>query len=577
MRLSFKLKLVGYFLVVFTLYTIGVIYFEQQENKKQKTEALQARLDGYTELVHHYIVQNPHEADSLAFITPIVKAMPSDVRVTVIDNDGKVLYDNDITNYATLENHLDRVEIKGALYQDFGTNIRESSSVHKEYLYYAKYYEDYFVRVALPYDIQLQKFLKADNYFIYTIIVLFLVVLVLLIFAANRFNKSILDLRELTRKVKNHEELPKDIEFPNDDLGDIGKELAHILDQKEKAKAALEVEKDKLQMHFKYSEEGLAIFDRFFQREYVNTHFMQYANVLADIPIVNADAIFSDTNFQEITDFVKNKGYGKNNFETQIYKNGKVYELQTIIYEDQSFELTIKDITEVEKNRRLKQEMTSNIAHELRTPVTALRGFLETMVEQDLPAEKQKQFVDKAYAQSIRLSDLIEDIGLLTKVEEQKNTFEFEKLDMSMIINNVLINEKDKILANHSQFHSEVKENTFVRGNYNLLLSVLQNLVENSLKYGGEKTNFFIDCYTQDSTFYYFTYYDTGRGVDEKHLNRIFERFYRVDEGRDRAQGGSGLGLSIVRNIILLHKGSIQVKRHQSGGLQFFFKLPKID
>lgn len=576
MRFSFKVKLITYFLIIFVLYTIGVIFLEQQENRKHRTEALQLQLDDYTELVHHYIQQNQLTDSTYTSINPIVTAMPEPIRVTIINNDGKVLYDKDVKNYNSLENHLDRVEIKGALYQGFGTNIRESSSTHKEYLYYAKYYNDYYVRIALPYDINVKAFLKADNYFIYTTIILFALVLVLVYIAVKRFNTSILNLKHLTQKVKRHEELPKDLEFTNDELGDIGKELVHILNQKEEAKLATEMEREKLRQHFQYSGEGLATFSPDFKREYVNTHFIQYANIISDRPIINVQDIFTEPSFSKVVEFIQNnKNSGKNSFKTRINKNAKTFVLQSIIFEDKSFELTIRDITEVEKNRMLKQEMTSNIAHELRTPVAAIRGFLETMHEQKLSSDKQEQFIEKAFNQSIRLSDLIDDISLLTKIEEQESSFEFDKVDMSLIVNNIQINELDKIAANGSKLFSNIKENTIVRGNYNLLLSVMQNMIENSIKYGGENIELHIDHYMEDSGFHYFTYYDTGKGVEEKHLTRIFERFYRVDEGRDRIQGGSGLGLSIVRNIIIIHNGSIEAKIHPSGGLQFLFKLPK--
>lgn len=575
MRFSFRKRILGSFLLIFVLYTACIIYFEQEQEKEFRTEVLQERLDGYSELVHNYIKQEKLNRDSISQIAPIVASMPHEVRVTIIDNEGKVLYDKDVKNYTSLENHLDRIEIRGALYQDFGTNIRTSASTHEEYLYYAKHFPDYFVRVALPYDVHTISLLQADNYFIYTTIVLFGLVLLLLYFAANRFNRSIVDLKNLTRKVKNHETLPKNMEFSDDELGDISQELITILDQKDKGKLAIEAEREKLRKHFQYSEEGLAIFDANFKKIYVNTHFFQYANFLTEGPTLNVDSIFEDEVFKSIKDFLAERQKGENNYSNKLTRNGKTFSIKIIVFEDDSFEFTIKDITKLEKTRVLKQEMTSNIAHELRTPVTSLRGYLETIHEQDLAADKLKSFIEKAYQQSIRLSNLIEDVSLLSKIEEQNAAFDTELVHIPNLIANIRINSIDKLQANKSTIITNLKDDIDVRGNYNLLFSAIQNLVDNSINYAGEGAEIHINCYNEDAGFYYFSYYDTGKGVDEEHLTKLFERFYRIDEGRARNSGGSGLGLSIVKNAILLHKGTIQAKKHMNGGLEFLFTLPK--
>lgn len=576
MRLSFKNKLLGAFAVIFLLYSIALVVMEYQHNKEYKTEVLKSRLDGYLSLIHNYIEQNHIKMDSLEQIRPIVNSMSENVRVTIIDSEGKVLFDKDVKDYTKLDNHLDRIEIKSAFYQDYGTNIRKSETTQQEYMYYAKFVSDYYVRVALPYDTYTKRLLAGDNHIIYTSLVLFLIVLVFLYFVVNRFNHSILDLKRLTRKVKNHEDLPKDIEFSDDELGDISKELVHILEQKDASQKSLEAEREKLRKHFQYSAEGLAFYNSDFKKVYANTHFIQFANLLASRPTINVESIFEDDSFAKITDFIKDKHRKENNLSILVNKDGKTFSIKTIVFDDCSFELTIKDITQIEKTRVLKQEMTSNIAHELRTPVTVLRGYLETLNEQELPAEKTTYFIDKAYQQSIRLSGLIEDISLLSKIEEQNSTFAFEKVFVSQLIENIRINFSEKMKENDTTLISSVAETIAVRGNYNLLMSAFQNLVQNSLNYAGKGIEIHLDCYTDDDLFYYFSYYDTGVGVDEKYLGRLFERFYRIDSGRDRNSGGSGLGLSIVKNIILLHRGDIQIKRHASGGLEFLFKLPKI-
>jgi two-component system OmpR family sensor kinase/two-component system phosphate regulon sensor histidine kinase PhoR len=114
-----------------------------------------------------------------------------------------------------------------------------------------------------------------------------------------------------------------------------------------------------------------------------------------------------------------------------------------------------------------------------------------------------------------------------------------------------------------------------VRGNQLLLYSIFRNLLDNAIAYAGANTHVAIRCYRQDAEALYFSFSDTGSGVDEHHLNRLFERFYRLDKGRSRKLGGTGLGLAIVKNAVLYHKGEIVVKNRPEGGLEFLFSIKR--
>ena len=235
-----------------------------------------------------------------------------------------------------------------------------------------------------------------------------------------------------------------------------------------------------------------------------------------------------------------------------------------------------KKVSEAEarEKSKLKKQMTSNIAHELRTPVTSIRGYLETLIAcPDMNPDKKQEFIEKAYNQTLRLAELITDMALISKMEERSAKFQKEDIDLFDISNEVFEEFGERIAAQRVTVENLLSPGPVLTGNKTLVYTILKNLVENSLKYAGEDITIHLECYSSIEKFCYLTYYDTGEGVPQKHLESIFERFYRIEEGRTRDVGGSGLGLSIVKNAVKFHGGDIRVINRQWGGLQFFFSL----
>ena len=576
---SFKRRILAFFSVIIALFTVGIILFEQHQIEKERRESLERMLDNDAEIVRSYLKENNllSEGD-IGQVEEILRYMQPELRLTIINNQGAVMYDN-LLEADRMENHLQRPEIEKSIALGKGSNIRLSSSNSVKYLYHAKKYDDaLFIRVALPYDVELQSFINSGNSFAYYILLFFVVCVLMMVYFANRFSKSMRELRGFSLNMKKGSAIPPSFIFTDDEVGEVSRDIVENYNLLQENRRKLAAEREKLLQHFQFSEEGIAIFSEDQKEVYSNSHFLQYLNVILDKPILETEQLFAAPVFGEVVRFLKEDRREGNMYSQRIAKSGKQFNVRVIIFDDQSFELYISDITKLEKRRLLKQEMTNNIAHELRTPVTSILGYLETILSLSGSSvdERTRSFLDRAYTQTIRLSELIQDISMLTKIEDASDRFDMEPVQMKELLNDLEADVSDKLRENGDNLLVDVSEKVVIYGSRTLLYSIFRNLTENAIDYAGEKIDIVIRCYSENDEAYYFEFYDSGTGVAEKHLVRIFERFYRVNEGRTRNTGGSGLGLSIVKNAVLFHKGSILAKNRSEGGLSFLITFPKV-
>ena len=228
------------------------------------------------------------------------------------------------------------------------------------------------------------------------------------------------------------------------------------------------------------------------------------------------------------------------------------------------------------QTRLLKHEMTGNISHELKTPVSSIQGYLETIVNHpELSEEKRRLFIERSYLQALRLSDMITDISLITKLEEVPEQFKLKPVNIRTVMVEVTEEMSDRLAAHGITVENQLPP-VCISANYQLVYSIFRNLVENTLKYAGDGCEIDVSGTMTADGECSIDYHDTGRGVEEDKLEKIFDRFYRIDADRAKPVGGSGLGLSIVRNAVRFHKGSISAYRVDGGGLGFRFTLRSI-
>ena len=571
--LSFSRKLFLSVISLFLVFACCFIAYQYQREKEYKIDLLDSQLQDYNARLHEAIDTLPVTQKKL--IEYITAHTLKDLRVTVIDLKGNVIYDSCQTDTHHLENHIDRPEIVKAIQTGKGFDVRRTSETTGiPYFYSATLFDEYVVRSALPYNVSLINNLKADSHYIwFTAIVTLLLVIIFYKFT-KRLGTSIIQLREFAMRADRNEpiEMAMQSAFPHNELGEISQHIIQIYKRLHETKEALYIEREKLITHLQISHEGLGVFNKDKKEILVNNLFTQYSNLISDSNLETAEEVFTINELKQITDFINKApkrpvSKEEKRMSITINKNGKTFIVECIIFQDMSFEISINDVTMEEEQIQLKRQLTQNIAHELKTPVSSIQGYLETIVSNDnIPREKINVFLERCYAQSNRLSRLLRDISVLTRMDEAANMIDMEKVDISVLVNNIVnevsleLDEKQVTVVN------SLKKEIQIRGNYSLLYSIFRNLMDNAIAYAGNNFQININCFREDESFYYFSFADTGVGVSPEHLNRLFERFYRVDKGRSRKLGGTGLGLAIVKNAVIIHGGNISAKNNQGGG-----------
>lgn len=576
MRLTYQNRLTLSFVVIFVVFTACIVIFDRRQARYYRTEALEERLDAYAELIHSIV---SHDRSQLGLPDTLNRLLPANLRLTFIDADGDVVYDNMVGSTDTLENHAGRPEVRRARHMGAAYDIRTSTTTNQPYIYYAKYFGDEFVRVALPYDIEIRQFLKPDNISLYIILALFLVGLLFIHYVGGLFGGAVKRLRDFAETVASDGHADNNWpSFPNDELGDLENRIIANYRHLQESEQTLASEREKLLLHVQNSAEGICFFRPDATVEFYNGLFLQYLNTIGGNIMPNDPHLLDLPAFAPVREFRASTPADDlvpPCYETRLHAQGREFLLKINLFEDGGFEIVLNDITQQEKTRRLKQEMTGNIAHELRTPVTSIRGYLETVLEMPLPPEKERDFINKAYRQTLSLSELIRDMSLLTKIENSADSFRFAPVRLDAVIERVVTELEPALQEKRITLRNELPVGLTVSGNESLIYSVFRNLTDNVIHHAGSDVTITIAQRDCRDGFLYLSFADNGRGIAEpEKLNRLFERFYRVDEGRTRDSGGSGLGLSIVRNIISLHKGTITVRSGRNGGLEFLFSLP---
>ena len=577
-RIPFSQRLFWSVFFMFLGFTVCFLLFQYQREREFAQEKLNNVLSNYNYQLFRKCQQS---TDINKTVISFMDDIPQkDLRVTIIDPSGDVLFDNSGTD--EFNNHNDRSEVRKARLYNEGFAIRSSESTGKRYFYSASNIGGYIYRSALPYDPYVRGILTVNKDFIYFMALMTLIFFFVLSRFTFSIGKTISKLRDFALNVEKDRMPAVDYVFPNDELGDISQNIVTLYHRQQKAKNELSMEREKLIKHFQYSKEGFAMFTSEGREILSNILFIQFINVISDTQIHQVEDATDIAELEPIRTFL-NKNIRNLNRKKKVLresvtidKNGKIFLIECILFLDNSYEISINDISRQEEESRMKRQLTQNVSHELKTPVSSIQGYLETILSNpDLSPDKRQFFLERCYSQSTRLTGLLRDISVLNRLDEASEMFDLTEVNITKLIAEIQKECSQDMEEKHITSEIILPGDPTVFGNNSLLYSIFRNLYDNAIAYAGENIRITVNCYKEDPKYYYFSFSDNGVGIPEEHINRIFERFYRVDKGRSRKIGGTGLGLSIVKNGVNFHKGQISAKSSPGKGVTFFFTLKK--
>ncbi|WP_289771314.1 sensor histidine kinase [Duncaniella muris] len=232
-------------------------------------------------------------------------------------------------------------------------------------------------------------------------------------------------------------------------------------------------------------------------------------------------------------------------------------------------------INAIEEKVKITRQLTNNINHEIKTPVGIIRGYLESIIaDPEMDTATRNRFLDRMLMNVERLTDLLNDVSTMTRLENGADMIAVEKIDMHDLVYQIESDLPANNLSGNLEFSFDIPFECNVSGNYNLIQGMICGLIRNAALHSGG-TEIGLRMISENKRFYVFSFYDNGNGVSSEHIPHLFERFYRVDTGRSRKMGGTGLGLPIVKSTIISLGGTISVHNRSTGGLEFIFTLPK--
>ncbi|CUP05355.1 multi-sensor signal transduction histidine kinase [Clostridium baratii] len=525
----------------------------------QEVENTKGILKHYNEIISKLISNNDYDFKDF-------KINNTEVRVTIINKDNKVIYD---TADEKGMDYSNKDEIKLARENDIGYVNRKSNALKSDMIYCASKLKDgTIIRTGVPEPSI--KIFYGNNVKFYAGAMI--IVLVLSIALAFKLVRIIVDpvkhLQYVTSKIANGNLQTRVNMNSNDELGQLGKTFNNMADQLQSKINEVVDKQNRLESILKSMQSGVIAVDNNEAIITINPYAKRIFGITRDVTGEKLKNCIEDKNVYDIFE-----NDDENEVEVKIKKPMRRFlkiKKATAIngYKQIGKVIAIQDITEMKRLENIRSQFVANVSHELKTPLTSIKGFAETLRYVD-DEETKNNFLDIIDKESERLTRLINDILVLSNLESNnvEKLEEFMPDEIVREVVNILQNQAIKKSINLT-FKSNSK--SYILGQRDKFFQVALNIIENGIKYSNEGDTVTVTSYNEDGN-YILKVKDTGIGIPEEDLPRIFERFYRVDKARK--SGGTGLGLAIVKHIVKSFGGNIEVKSELNKGSEFIFKI----
>lgn len=570
----------SYLIIIFVSFFLLDI-FVRDEIKKVLTSRIETELLSYAQLIDQ---TSPQKAsDNLKQI-----AQTSQSRITLIDAKGRVFADSE-RDVAKLENHLNRPEVQEARLKGTGKSVRFSDSLGIDMLYIAVAIKDGqgikgYIRLARPlHDVQ-NVIERVYRYILLTLLIVAVISLMIALFFSYRLYEPIKTMERFTEKLRAGEPVGTIILDTADETRTLADNINYLVDElKHKIRIANE-EKSKLMTAFTSMNEGVLILN---EQGLIEFSSPVLSNMLAvqygDINGKTLMEAFRSLDLQRAFQEFKEK---RVNVSREIILGHMEKVIMSISIssvhghpDEEKIMIVFHDVTRLKKLEQIKMEFVANVTHEIKTPLTAIIGYLETIKSGTVNnAEETKRFIDIILKQSQRLNRLVEDLLTISNIEMKEIVLNFENVALGTAANNVISLIKAKADLKKIDIQNNVPDNfPPVKADRDRLTQILVNILDNAVKFTPEGGKVVIEAKESES-YAVVSVTDTGIGVPADEVHRLGERFYRVDKSRSRELGGTGLGLSIVKHLMIAHGGKMEIESRLGHGtkVSLFFPVTRI-
>lgn len=506
-------------------------------------------------------------------------------RITLIAKSGAVLGDSEY-DVNEMENHADRPEIKEALAKGKGVSLRYSPTLEKMMIYAAQSYE-YEGKIvgAVRASISLTDIDEAlTELFSYILIIGLIIVIaaaVLSYITARSITSPLEAMRDGALRFANGEYAHRLAVPHSPELAKLAQTLNKTAVQLQDRIVTITKQKNELEALLSSMAEGVLAFD-------TEERLIKLNQAAADLLEIEVDKS-SGRMLQEVVrnprlcGFIQELLSEKENLEREIsLKNGLLtLQIQGTLLKDANGKeigclVLLHDVTGIRRTERVRRDFVANVSHEFRTPITAVKGFVETLLEGALDdKETAREFLKIVAKHMDRLNELISGLLCLSRIEKETEIGEIamQTGNIKEVIDSALENFKSQAEQKNIELKTEGPSEVQAEFNRALMEQAVSNLLSNALKYSAPQSTVEVGIAASDRELS-ISVKDNGIGIEEERLPRIFERFYRIDKNRNRGLGGTGLGLAIVKHIALAHRGRVEVESVYGKGSVFRIIIP---